>query len=108
MKAALLALALILQCWGGAHSQSQSPSSSPSASPTAETTTKSSTPDSAQPAASADIKYGKAALVLPPEKAQPLKLPRFTKPPVIDGKLDDEVWKGAVVLKDFYQVQPGD
>ena len=32
----------------------------------------------------------------------------FAKPPVIDGKLDDEVWKGAVVLKDFYQTQPGD
>jgi len=35
-------------------------------------------------------------------------LPLFAKPPVIDGKLDDEVWKNAVVLKDFYQVQPGD
>jgi len=30
------------------------------------------------------------------------------KPPVIDGKLDDDVWKNATVLKDFYQVQPGD
>jgi len=27
---------------------------------------------------------------------------------VIDGKLDDEVWKQAVVLKDFYQIDPGD
>ena len=27
---------------------------------------------------------------------------------MIDGKLDDEIWKSAVVLKDFYQVQPGD
>src|SRR5207237_10259687 len=34
--------------------------------------------------------------------------PTFAKPPVIDGKLDDEVWKQAAVLKDFYQVQPGD
>lgn len=47
-------------------------------------------------------------VVLPPEKAAPLKLPRLTKAPVIDGKLDDEIWKQAAVLKDFYQVQPGD
>jgi hypothetical protein len=51
---------------------------------------------------------GKPTIVLPPEKSQPVHLPRFDKPPVIDGKLDDEVWKLAAVLKDFYQVQPGD
>ncbi|HVS80281.1 MAG TPA: DUF5916 domain-containing protein [Pyrinomonadaceae bacterium] len=50
----------------------------------------------------------KSAIVLPPEKTQPVRLPLFDKPPVIDGKLDDEVWKHAIVLKDFYQVQPGD
>lgn len=51
---------------------------------------------------------GKPAVVLPPEKAQPVRMPKFEKPPVIDGKLDDEIWKSAVVLKDFYQTQPGD
>src|SRR5229473_672735 len=50
----------------------------------------------------------KSGIVLPPEKAQPVRLPLFEKPPVIDGKLDDDVWKQAVLLKDFYQVQPGD
>ena len=35
-------------------------------------------------------------------------MPLFAKPPLIDGKLDDDVWKNAAVLKDFYQVQPGD
>ncbi len=35
-------------------------------------------------------------------------MPKFDKAPVIDGKLDDEIWKQATVLKDFYQVQPGD
>ena len=50
----------------------------------------------------------KSGITLPPEKANAVKLPLFAKPPVIDGKLDDEVWKSAVVLKDFYQVQPGD
>src|SRR2546426_2432526 len=51
---------------------------------------------------------GKPALVFPPEKSNPIKMPRFDKPPVIDGKLDDEIWKQATVLKDFYQIQPGD
>src|SRR2546423_14669683 len=50
----------------------------------------------------------KRALVVPPEKANPVTIPRFDKPPVIDGKLDDEVWQKAAVLKDFYQIQPGD
>ena len=50
----------------------------------------------------------KPAIVLPPEKARPVRMPKFEKPPVIDGKLDDEIWKSAAVLKDFYQIQPGD
>ncbi|MET0625049.1 MAG: DUF5916 domain-containing protein [Pyrinomonadaceae bacterium] len=44
---------------------------------------------------------------LPPEKSAPVTVARFEAPPVIDGKLDDEVWKGAAVLKDFYQTDPG-
>jgi cellulose/xylan binding protein with CBM9 domain/uncharacterized protein DUF5916 len=55
-----------------------------------------------------EVKTGKAALALPPEKSSPVKPTLFATPPTIDGKLDDEVWKTAVVLKDFYQVQPGD
>ena len=51
---------------------------------------------------------GKGAVVIPPEKANPITVPRFDKPPVIDGKLDDPVWQNAVVLKDFYQIDPGD
>src|SRR5437870_6205891 len=50
----------------------------------------------------------KHAIMIPPEKAKPIRVPRFDKTPVIDGKLDDEVWKQAAVLKDFYQTQPGD
>ncbi|HEX8456773.1 MAG TPA: DUF5916 domain-containing protein [Pyrinomonadaceae bacterium] len=48
------------------------------------------------------------ALVLPPEKAAPVRLVRFERAPVIDGKLDEEVWKSAARLTDFYQIQPGD
>ena len=50
----------------------------------------------------------KGAVVIPPEKASPITIPRFEKPPTIDGKLDDSVWQNAVLLKSFYQIQPGD
>src|SRR6266568_5584544 len=69
------------------------------------------TPSSSPKEDASAVKPGAAAkpgLVLPPEKAQPVRMPRFDKAPVIDGKLDDEIWKQATVLKDFYQVQPGD
>jgi len=46
--------------------------------------------------------------VPPPEKASPVTVPKFATPPVIDGKLDEAVWHNAAVLKDFYQIDPGD
>lgn len=46
--------------------------------------------------------------MVPPEKSKPITLPKFDKPPVIDGKLDESIWQNAAVLKDFYQIQPGD
>jgi hypothetical protein len=49
-----------------------------------------------------------ARVAVPPEKAKPLRIPRLDKPPVIDGKLNEDVWKQAVVLRDFYQINPGD
>jgi hypothetical protein len=61
------------------------------------------TASTAKPATTAN-----AAPALPPEKANPVVIPKFDKPPLIDGKLDEEVWQHAAVLKDFYQVQPGD
>ena len=48
------------------------------------------------------------AVAVPPEKAQAVRIPRVEKVPVIDGKLDDEAWKGAARFKDFIQIQPGD
>src|SRR5256885_3200285 len=50
----------------------------------------------------------KHSITIPSEKAKPIVVPRCDKPPVIDGKLDDEVWKTAAVFKDFYQISPGD
>jgi hypothetical protein len=49
-----------------------------------------------------------SGIVLPPEKRSPIRIPRFSSSPIIDGKLDEEVWKSAAVFKDFVQIQPGD
>lgn len=41
-------------------------------------------------------------------KQQPVHLPNLTTPPVIDGVLDDPVWKNVPIFGDFLQVNPGD
>ena len=79
------------------------PDATAKASPTPAQRTNETTASKTAPAAAA-----KGSFVLPPEKSQPVTIPKFEKPPVIDGKLDDDVWQKAVVLKDFYQIQPGD
>ena len=99
MKAALLSTALIYLCSAAVYSQT--PTATPQASPGAFTSEKTSDKSAPKETASA-AKTGKAALALPPEKSNPVKAVLFAKPPVIDGKLDDEVWKTAEVLKDFY------
>ncbi|HZT57583.1 MAG TPA: DUF5916 domain-containing protein [Pyrinomonadaceae bacterium] len=55
--------------------------------------------------ASAEARY---ALLRTAEKVNPVKLTRFDKPPVIDGKMDEDVWKTATVFKDFVQFRPGE
>jgi hypothetical protein len=95
MKHALLILIVLALSSAAAFAQ-PSPAATPSSSPKEDAS-------AAKPGVAA-----KPGLVLPPEKAQPVRMPRFDKPPVIDGKLDDEIWKQATVLKDFYQIQPGD
>ena len=107
IRNALVCFALILL--GSQSTYAQTAQSAPQSSPApGGEPPKDNPPAASQPAKPVDFKSGKAALALPPEKAQPVHLPRFDKPPVIDGKLDDEIWKHAVVLKDFIQVQPGD
>jgi hypothetical protein len=51
---------------------------------------------------------GEPRITLPPEKLNSVTVKRLDSKPVIDGALDDEAWKQATVLKDFYQTQPGD
>lgn len=41
-------------------------------------------------------------------KTEPVQIPKLTAPPVIDGVLNDEVWKSAAVFGDFIQTSPGD
>ncbi len=83
------------------------PAPSPAvASPPASTPSGSPAPSDKSPTATAPT--AKSAIVLPPEKANPVTIPRFDKAPVIDGKLDEPIWLTAAVLKDFYQIDPGD
>jgi hypothetical protein len=87
---------------------SPSPSSDSSADSKEAATAATANP-STNATANATAKAGTVARVaLPPEKASPVRLSKFDKPPVIDGKLDDAVWQNAAVLKDFYQTSPGD
>jgi hypothetical protein len=76
------------------------PSPQPAASPAATTSSNSSAKAPSVPA--------RGRVVLPPEKSQPVRITRFEKAPVIDGRLDDDVWKTAATFKDFYQTSPGD
>jgi predicted porin len=68
----------------------------------------SSSSSEAKPSGKGVAGGGKPGIVLPPEKANPVTVARFDKPPVIDGKLDEAVWQQATVFKDFYQFRPGD
>ena len=77
---------------------SAQPATAPDSSPSAAKTSSAN----AKPAA------GKSSTSVPKEKAQPVQISKFEKPPVIDGKLDDDVWKTAATFRDFYQTSPGD
>jgi len=55
----------------------------------------------------ASARPGGKVTSLPPEKARPMGIPKMTSTIVIDGKIDEDVWKSAAVFKDFYQTGPG-
>ncbi len=52
------------------------------------------------------IKIGNVPV--PPEKAYPITIPKIGPGVVIDGRIDEEIWKDAAVFKDFVQTGPGD
>lgn len=97
VKIGVLAAALFVF---GTVAHAQSGPSAPQPTPAASTS-----PDSVKANTTKPAKNG---LVPPPEKSQPVRIVKFEKNPVIDGKLDDEVWKTAASFKDFYQTNPGD
>jgi hypothetical protein len=45
---------------------------------------------------------------VPPEKLRAINIPLTSAAPLIDGRVDEEVWSQASVFKDFYQTYPGD
>jgi hypothetical protein len=92
-----------------AKAASPTPAPTPPPASTLAPATLSTTTSKSAPAASTTTKAAPRGVPpLPPEKAQPVTITRFDKPPVIDGKMDEEVWKTAAVFKDFYQFNPGD
>jgi len=52
------------------------------------------------------IKIGNVPV--PAEKAYPITIPKIGPGIVIDGKVDEDIWKDAAVFKDFVQTGPGD
>lgn len=54
------------------------------------------------------VETKKSKFNLPPEKANPVTVPKIESPIIIDGNPDEEAWKTAAVFKDFYQTGPGD
>jgi len=97
---ALLGALPLLSALSLAQSKSTDPTPTPSPVPAMSPSQNSSS--------SSALSAKRSAKVVPPEKAEALKIPLFPNAPVIDGKLDDEVWKSAAVFKDFYQWRPSD
>ncbi|MFN0140234.1 MAG: DUF5916 domain-containing protein [Pyrinomonadaceae bacterium] len=44
---------------------------------------------------------------VPAEKKRAIVIPKALSAPLIDGRVDEEIWKTAAVFKDFYQTNPG-
>ena len=64
------------------------------------------TPQAAQEAEK--LSAAPPAPATPKAKTTPLSIPSFASRPVIDGRVNEEIWLKAAVLKDFYQTRPGD
>ena len=106
MKAALLSIIVLLICLCNVAAQAPATTASP-ATPQPENKIATKTRVATVATSTNEMKVGKAAaLSLPPEKSNPVKMVLFEKPPVIDGKLDDEVWKTAPVLKISIKFNP--
>jgi hypothetical protein len=65
-------------------------------------------PAAAKPAAGTTTESSGTASSAYVRKEVPVRIPKVEKPPVIDGQLDDAVWRNAAIFGDFLQNQPGD
>ena len=61
-----------------------------------------------EPNSATSGRTGKGNITIPAEKLAPVRIPIVTSAPTIDGRLNEEIWRGAAVFKDFYQTMPGD
>lgn len=110
MKYLVLAATMIVVCSPMLRAQSTTSTPTPEMGNALTTPSPASSPSSENitPAPPAAKSNPGSRAPLPPEKANPVSLTLFSKPPVIDGKLDDDAWKTAKVFKDFYQWRPSD
>jgi hypothetical protein len=104
MKNRFLLAVLIFCCYSAGRAQTASPAAATQAAD--DKTVPVANATASLPTASAAKRTQPVGVAV--EKTQPVSITRFDKPPAIDGRLDDEVWKRAAVLKDFYQITPGD
>jgi len=58
-------------------------------------------------AAAAYVSATGGKVPIPPEKARPMTIPMISAELVIDGRVDEEIWRTAAVFRDFYQTSPG-
>ena len=102
---------VILLC--AANSAAQTPSPSPPATGGATENHLASPANSSPNAVTAGTESPATKPDVPPaspyvRKDEAVRIPRFETPPVIDGQLDDAVWRNAALFGDFLQTQPGD
>src|SRR5258705_6714817 len=81
----------------GVKAQSSTPVSSPDAAVATPAPAASPTASTTSPSKAVPVSAANGTVVVPAEKSKPIILPRFDKPPTIDGKLDEDVWQKAVV-----------
>lgn len=81
IAAVKILFAVLAMIAGGLQARAQSASATPVPSPA---------PASTPEAKLSEVKTSSGTVIVPPGKSQPIRIARFEKPPVIDGKLGDD------------------
>jgi hypothetical protein len=107
-----LCLVILLCALNPANAQTATPSPAASGGsaepPTANALTEPLASPGTQPTAVAAATEAVPPLTPYARKDAPVRIPRFESAPVIDGQLNDDVWRTASLFGDFLQTQPGD